>query len=59
MTVADIVVALKCHAKTPEAEEPWIVYPSMLITEDIVVDMYEGQYVDQYRNATSKAKLPP
>jgi hypothetical protein len=46
VTVANIAAALKCHAEPPEAEEPWIVYPSMLTTEDIMVDMCEGQYVN-------------
>jgi hypothetical protein len=36
-----------------------IVCPSMLTTKDIVVDMCEGQYADQYWNATSKAKVAP
>jgi hypothetical protein len=38
VTVVDIAAILKCHAKPPEGE-PWIVYPSMLTTEDIVSDM--------------------
>jgi hypothetical protein len=58
VTLVDIAAELKCHVEPPEAEEPWIVYPSMLTIEDIVVDMYDGQCVNQYRNATSKAKLP-
>jgi hypothetical protein len=40
VTIANIVAALKCHAEPPEEEEPWIVCPSMLTTEDIVSDMY-------------------
>ena len=54
MTVANIAVIFTCHV-----EPPRIVYPSILIIEDIVVDMCEGQYADQYRNAASKVKLPP
>jgi hypothetical protein len=57
--IADIVAALKCHAECPESKEQWIACPSMLTTEEIIEDMCEGRYVDQYRNATSKAKLPP
>ena len=30
----------------------------MLTTEDIVSDMYEGQFADSHRNAASKAKIP-
>jgi hypothetical protein len=59
VTIADIATTMKCHAEPPEAEEPWIVCPSMLTTVDIVVDMCERQYVDQYQNSTSKVKLPP
>jgi hypothetical protein len=59
VTIADIAVALKCHAEPPEAEKPWIVYPSMLTTEDIVSDMCEGQFADKHKNAASKVKMPP
>jgi hypothetical protein len=59
VTVADIAVALKCNAECPKAEEQWIACPSMLATEEIIEDMCEGCYADQYRNAASKAKLPP
>jgi hypothetical protein len=59
VTVADIAAALKCNAKHPEVDDQWIDYPSMLTTEDIVVDMCEGQFTDQYKNAASKAKLLP
>jgi hypothetical protein len=46
VTVANIAVALKCNTKQPEADDQWIAYPSMLTTEDIVLDMCEGQFVD-------------
>ena len=59
MTIADIVVAMKCHAEYPQSEEQWIACPSMLTIEEIVDDMCKGRYADQYQNATSKAKLPP
>jgi hypothetical protein len=59
VTIADIATALKCHDEPPEADEPWIVCPSMLTIEDIVSDMCEGQYADRHQNATSKAKIPP
>jgi hypothetical protein len=59
VTVADIVVALKCNAEQPEVEDQWIARHSMLTTEDIVVDMCEGQFADHYKNAANKAKLPP
>jgi hypothetical protein len=36
VTIADITATLKCHDKPSEADEPWIVYPSMLTIEDIV-----------------------
>ena len=54
-----MAAALKSNVECPEAKEQWTACPSMLTTEEIVVDMCEGQYADQYRNATSKAKLPP
>jgi hypothetical protein len=59
VTIADIVAALKCHDEPPEAEEPWIVCPSMLTTEDIILDMCEGQFADKHKNAASKVKMPP
>jgi hypothetical protein len=59
VTVANIAATLKCNAECPEAKEQWIAYPSMLAIEEIIEDMCEGRYADQYRNATSKAKLPP
>jgi hypothetical protein len=59
VTIGDIVAALKCHAEPPEAEEPWIVYPSMLTTKDNVLDMCEGQFVEKHKNAASKTKMPP
>ena len=46
VTIADIAAMLKCHAECPKAEEPWIAYPSMLTTEDIIVDVCEGQCAD-------------
>jgi hypothetical protein len=59
VTIADIVAVLKCHDQPPKEEEPWIVYPSMLTTEDIVSDMCQRQFVDKHKNAASKAKMPP
>jgi hypothetical protein len=59
VTVTNIVAALKCYAKQPEANDQWIAYPFMLTTEDIVGDMCEGQFADQHKNAVSKSKLPP
>jgi hypothetical protein len=59
VTIADIVAALKCHDEPPEVDEPWIVCPSMLIIEDIISNMCEGQYADRHQNAASKAKIPP
>jgi hypothetical protein len=59
VTIANIAAALKCHAEPPEAEELWIVCPSMLSTEDIVSNMCEKQFVDKHKNAASKAKMPP
>ena len=59
VTIADIAAVLKCHAEPPEADEPWIVCPSMLTIEDIVSDICEGQYVEKHNNAASKAKMPP
>ena len=57
VTIADIAAVLKCHAKPPKADEPWIVCPSMLTKEDIVSDMCEGQYADKHNNAASKVKM--
>jgi hypothetical protein len=59
VTRADIAAALKCHAEPHEEEEPWIVCPSMITTEDIVSDMCKGQFADRHKNAASKAKMPP
>jgi hypothetical protein len=59
VTIADIVVALKCNVKCPEANDQWIDLPSMLTTEDIVGDMCVGQFANRHKNATSKSKLPP
>jgi hypothetical protein len=59
VTVADIAAILKCHAEPPKEEEPWIVYPSMLTTEDIVSDICQGQFADRHKNAANKAKLLP
>jgi hypothetical protein len=59
VTIANIVAALKCHDEPPEADEPWIVCPSLLTIEDIVSDMCEGQYADSHQNAASKVKIPP
>jgi hypothetical protein len=53
------VEILKCHDEPLEANKPWIVCLSMLTTEDIVLDMCEGQFADRHKNATSKAKMPP
>jgi folylpolyglutamate synthase/dihydropteroate synthase len=50
VTIADIAIALKCHAERPKAKEPWIVCPSLLSTEDIVSNMCEGQFVDKHKN---------
>jgi hypothetical protein len=58
VTIADIAATLKCNDEPPEADESWIVCPSMLTIEDIVSDMCEGQYVDRHHNATSKVKIP-
>jgi hypothetical protein len=59
VTIANIAAALKCHDEPPEADEPWIVCPSLLNIEDIVSDMCEGQYADSHQNAARKAKIPP
>jgi hypothetical protein len=59
VTIADIATTLKCHAECPQSEEQWVAFLSMLTTKEIVIDMCEGRYADQYQNATSKAKLPP
>jgi hypothetical protein len=59
VTIANIATALKCHAEPPEAEELWIVCPSMLSTEDIVSNICEEQFVDKHKNAASKVKMPP
>ena len=31
----------------------------MLTTEDIVSDMFQGQFADRHKNAASKVKMPP
>jgi hypothetical protein len=59
VTVADIVVALKCSAEQPEANDQWIAHPPMLTVEDIVSDMCEGQFADRHKNAATKSRLPP
>jgi hypothetical protein len=59
VTIADIAVALKCHVEPPKVEEKWIVRPSVLTTEDIVLNMCEGQFADKHKNAASKVKMPP
>jgi hypothetical protein len=59
VTIADIAAALKCHAEPPEEEEPRIVCPSILTTEDIVPDMCEGKFANRHKNAASKVKMPP
>jgi hypothetical protein len=59
VTIADIAAILKCHHEPPEADEPWIDCPSMLTIEDIITDMFEGQYANRHRNAANKVKIPP
>jgi hypothetical protein len=59
VTIVDIAAILKCHHEPPEADEQWIDCPFMLTIEDIVSDMYEAQYADRHKNATSKVKIPP
>jgi hypothetical protein len=46
LTIADIAVALKCNTEQPEADDQWTACLSMLTTEDIVSDIYEGQFTD-------------
>jgi hypothetical protein len=46
VTIGDVAVVLKCSHEPPESDIPWIECPSMLTLEDIVSDMYEGQYAD-------------
>jgi hypothetical protein len=58
VTIADVVVVLKCSHEPPESDVPWIDCPSMLTLKDIISDMCEGQYVDKHRNVASKAKIP-
>jgi hypothetical protein len=58
VTIADIPAVLKCSHEPPESDIPWLECSSMFTLEDIVFDMCEGQYVDDYRNAASKTKIP-
>jgi hypothetical protein len=58
VTIADVVVALKCSHEPSDLYIPWIYCPFMLTLEDIVFDMCEGQYADSHRNAASKANIP-
>jgi hypothetical protein len=59
VAVTDRVAALKCNTEQPEVDDQWIARPFMLITEDIVSDMCEGQFTNQHKNAATKSKLPP
>jgi hypothetical protein len=58
VTIANVAAVLKCNHKPLESEVPWIECPSMLTLEDIIFDMWEGQYADKHQNAASKAKIP-
>jgi hypothetical protein len=58
VTTADVAAVLKRSHEPPKLDVPWIDCPSMLTLEDIISDMYEGQYADKHRNAASKAKIP-
>jgi hypothetical protein len=58
VTIANVAAILKCSHKPPEMDIPWLVCPPMLTVEDIVADMYEGQFADNHRNAASKMKIP-
>jgi hypothetical protein len=59
VTIANVTATLKCSHEPPDSDIPWIDCPSILTLEDIVSDMCDGQYADNHRNATSKAKIPP
>lgn len=59
VTTVDIAEALKYHVEYPRSKEQWEVYPSVLTIVEIVDDMCERRYADKYKNANSKAKLPP
>jgi hypothetical protein len=54
VTIADVVVVLKCSHEPPVMDIPWLMCPPMLTVEDIVADMCDGQFVDSHRNAASK-----
>jgi hypothetical protein len=58
VTIADITAVLKCSHELPESDIPWLECPSMLTLEDIVSDMFEGQYADDRQNTASKTKIP-
>jgi hypothetical protein len=58
VTIADVVAILKCSHEPFELDVLWLECPSMLILEDIVSDMCEGQYADNHRYAASKTKIP-
>jgi hypothetical protein len=58
VTIANVAAILKCSHEPPESDVPWLECPSMLTLEDIIFDMYEGQYADSHRNAASKMKIP-
>jgi hypothetical protein len=58
VAIADIAAVLKCNHEPPKSDVPWLECPPMLIVEDIVFDMYEGQFEDSHRNAASKMKIP-
>jgi hypothetical protein len=58
VTIADIAAALKCNHEPPESDIPWLECPPMLTVEDIVVDMCDGHFADDHRNAASKTKIP-
>jgi hypothetical protein len=58
VTIADVVAILKCSHEPSKSDIPWLECPPMLILEDIVSDMCEGQYADSHRNAANKMKIP-
>jgi hypothetical protein len=58
VTIADVAAVLRCSQEPPETDLPWLECPPMLITEDIVADMCEGQFADSHRNVASKTKIP-
>jgi hypothetical protein len=59
VTIANIATALKCNMEQPEVDDQWIARLSMLTAEDIVSDIYEGQFTDRHKNPATKSKLPP